>query len=241
MAIISEEPMTFENGDDRHREFPSIDSLHTFKSGAQSSEHLPAFHLVPVLHVLERLTPRFAIGAAKYGVDAWRKGLEDREWLLDRANHGLRHYLMMLDKLKKGEATDEGDDDLAGAMWALAVIAESEWQHGPLDTDDSRHPATTAEVERVTKMEIRARERVARAALEKPIEVAPAPSRPRLTCCMHCGGKAEEHLSGPHDAEVDGKRGLYYGRWIPDAGPDAKFHIYEQPDGNYTGLRGVFD
>lgn len=239
MSILSSEPPdhTSPAGDDRYREFAPIESLHTFESGAQSSGKLPPFHLVPIRAVLDRLAPRFGIGAEKYGVGAWRKGLKDREWLLDRANHGLEHYLRMIEKLVRGEATDEGDDDLAGALWALTVIAESEWRHGPIEAteyrDDSRDPATAEEVAYVSKMEIRARERMARAALTKPIEVAPAPPRARLTCCMHCGLKAEEHLVS---------RGLVpSGTTFGHVALDGEWHEYEQPDGNYTGLRGVFD
>ena len=100
--------------------------LHVSKSGAKSSVKLPRYWLVPLLPLLNRLTPRFEVGADRYGQDNWRSGLADREWLLDRVAHAQKHLANVQDKMRRGVRTDETDDDLAAVAWFCTVMMEAE-------------------------------------------------------------------------------------------------------------------
>lgn len=102
--------------------------VHTFASGAQSSGRKPAYHLVPLIPLLDRVARRFEVGVSKYGLDSWRKGIGDQEWLLDRANHALAHLSDVLTQLKNGEPSSESRDGdaLAAVGWFCFVLAESE-------------------------------------------------------------------------------------------------------------------
>lgn len=105
---------------------PDTVTAYTSKSGAKSSEKMPAYLLIPWRPISERVARRFELGESKYGRDNWRKGLDDRAWIEDRANHAMEHLMKVLDKIRRGVRTDEGDDDLAGVAWAMFVIAEHE-------------------------------------------------------------------------------------------------------------------
>ena len=108
---------------------PGVEATWAAPSGAKSSAKLPAYQLVPVLTILDRLAPRFQEGATKYGEGNWRIGLDDPVWIMDRCNHGLRHYIRAVEKLRarlKGQPVDDTDDDLAAALWALTIMAEVE-------------------------------------------------------------------------------------------------------------------
>lgn len=94
----------------------------TFTSGAQSSGKLPPYHLIPFTDgVLDRLANRYQLGIDKgYALDNWRKGLEDDAYVADRLNHGVNHLMRAIAKITRGDYTIGDDDDLAGAMWAIA-------------------------------------------------------------------------------------------------------------------------
>lgn len=94
----------------------------TFTSGAQSSGKLPPYHLIPFMDgVLDRLANRYQLGLDKgYPLDNWRKGLTDDAYVADRLNHGVNHLMRAIAKITRGDYTIGDDDDLAGAMWAIA-------------------------------------------------------------------------------------------------------------------------
>jgi protein-arginine kinase activator protein McsA len=95
---------------------------HTFKSGATSSEKLPSYHLLPFEDFAPRLAARYQLGLDKgYGLDNWRTGLTDDEFVVDRLNHGIQHMHRAAEKISRGDYSLEGDDDLAGAMWACVT------------------------------------------------------------------------------------------------------------------------
>lgn len=112
--------------------------LQTFASGAKSSEHLLRYDLIPWHIFAERLAKRYTDGAVKYGEFNWQKGLTERMYMLDRANHALRHLhraveLMRAQTMPVPEdiagptdntfmAVHMKDDDLAAAMWGIILL-----------------------------------------------------------------------------------------------------------------------
>lgn len=92
-------------------------------SGARSSEHQPRFDLIPA-NGLRRLARRFELGAVKHGEDNWRKGLGDRDWLLERINHAHNHLHRLAASIK-GPIFDVTDDDAAAVAWCGVVLCES--------------------------------------------------------------------------------------------------------------------
>lgn len=92
-----------------------------FPSRALSSPCLP-YHLVPRV-LFDEVARRFELGAKKYGVGAWRKGLNDPEFLSERASHALAHLLAYLQG--GGDPADTPMDNLAAVGWAVAVLMEA--------------------------------------------------------------------------------------------------------------------
>lgn len=93
-----------------------------FPSGATSSGDVPRFDLVPRSFV-ERVARRFGLGAGKYGDFQYRKGLRDREYILDRLNHLQMH----VQRYVAPQTVDEAmDDNLAAIGWAAAFLCEVE-------------------------------------------------------------------------------------------------------------------
>lgn len=94
----------------------TADDRHTFSSGAKSSGTKPRYDLIPTW-ALQRIARRFELGAAKYGVDNWKKGLGDREFILDRINHAIDHLLIIRDRIRSGGIQiPTGDDDAAAVV-----------------------------------------------------------------------------------------------------------------------------
>jgi hypothetical protein len=98
------------------------EQLTTFASGAQSSGDVARFDLVP-RGFLERVARRFGLGAKKYGDQAYRAGLADRAFILERLNHAQQH-LQALMAPKNAEEWD--DDNLAALGWFCAFMTEVE-------------------------------------------------------------------------------------------------------------------
>lgn len=98
------------------------DGKKTFTSGAQSSGDVARFDLVPRTF-LERVARRFGVGAEKYGDMRYRKGLRDREFILERLNHLQQHVQAYLAPQAVTEAVD---DNLAAIGWAAAFLCEVE-------------------------------------------------------------------------------------------------------------------
>jgi hypothetical protein len=100
--------------------------LHEFASGAKSSEHLPTLHLIPWHVFQERLAARYALGAEKYGVGNWEKGLTDRAFILDRANHTIVHLHEYVENIRDGITSS--DDHLAAVIWGAICLMAAEEQ-----------------------------------------------------------------------------------------------------------------
>jgi hypothetical protein len=74
-----------------------------------------------------RLGMVFREGEAKYGRDNWRKGVGNKTYQLERANHALKHLKIYIHWLQFGEHLGEpGEDDLAKVGWFCATQAEIE-------------------------------------------------------------------------------------------------------------------
>lgn len=93
-----------------------------FESGAIRSSKLPRYDLIP-REVLNCLADRLKLGAAKYGEQNWKKGIDDAEFLKDTLNHMQGHLSNVM-------AADFSEDDeygniggiLFGCMVRLAAL-----------------------------------------------------------------------------------------------------------------------
>jgi hypothetical protein len=97
---------------------------HTFGSGASSSGQYPPFNLIPIIFLL-RTAIRFGLGAKKHGKYNWKKGLKDKDFILDRLNHALVHTKKAIDLIEAGKPFD--DDDLGGVAVNIAMAMEFQW------------------------------------------------------------------------------------------------------------------
>ena len=98
-----------------------------FKSGAASSGDLPPF---------ECLTETFLLRAAKrmrlgihYGKHNWKKGAEDKQFILDRLNHAMLHLVRAQAAIDSDEQTD--DDNLAAVVVNCMFAMEYELYANP--------------------------------------------------------------------------------------------------------------
>lgn len=75
--------------------------------GKVSSSKVPAIHLIPT-DALIGLADRFAVGTARKGDKAWNATtsnhdvLENREFLIERVSHIIRHALLLRDQIVAG-------------------------------------------------------------------------------------------------------------------------------------------
>lgn len=99
----------------------SVEQTHVFSSGAKSSGKLPRYDMIPWSVFADRLAARYELGLKKYSEDNWRTGLSEREYVLDRANHALKHLHLAVEAIRTGKRLDE-DDDLAAAMWGVVFL-----------------------------------------------------------------------------------------------------------------------
>lgn len=83
------------------------------KSGASSSK-VPRMDLIPY-SALVRLANRFALGLEKHGKNNYRKGLSDKDYVIERLGHVINHAYRLIEKLE-GRLVDE-DDDAAAIAW----------------------------------------------------------------------------------------------------------------------------
>jgi dATP/dGTP diphosphohydrolase len=90
-------------------------------SGATSSALKPEYRLVPFA-TIRRIGQRLTDGARKHGEGNWEKALDDRTFMMDRANHLIEHAYKAIAKLSKGVFTDDDDDDLGGIGANLAFL-----------------------------------------------------------------------------------------------------------------------
>lgn len=108
------------------------DDRHIFPSGAMSSGQKPRYDLIP-LWALKRIAARFQLGARKYGVDNWQKGLQDRDFILDRINHAIEHLYILRDHVQGGAIASPSDDDAAAVV--LNAIFVMGWQQRNTTTE----------------------------------------------------------------------------------------------------------
>src|SRR5215472_4835958 len=94
----------------------------THSCGAKSSA-VPRLDLIPYRAQVAHAA-RWHKGAERYGMDNWRNGLTDREYVLERAAHVLNHVHVLIEKIK-GLRPDDGDDDTGAIMWGGAFLCEA--------------------------------------------------------------------------------------------------------------------
>lgn len=99
------------------------DEKHIFESGASSSEHVPDFGMIPLV-LLTRTAKRLQLGEVKHGRWNYRKGLEDKAFLMDRLNHAFLHLKRLYDSIEFDIKTM--DDDAAAIVVNIAIIMESQ-------------------------------------------------------------------------------------------------------------------
>ena len=99
------------------------DDRHTFTSGAMSSGKKPPYHLIPD-YALRRIAGRFRLGAEKYGVDNWKLGARDPEFILDRINHGIEHLYQLAREVQSGKPSPSTDDDAAAVVLNAIFVME---------------------------------------------------------------------------------------------------------------------
>lgn len=86
--------------------------IQEFLSGAKSSGHKPPYEcLTPTL--LRRAALRMQLGM-HYGKHNWKKGVRDKNFILDRLNHAMEHLMNAMQQIDN--ATEMGDDDLAAVV-----------------------------------------------------------------------------------------------------------------------------
>lgn len=97
------------------------DDRHVFSSGATSSGRKPNYLGMMPLHAYHRFAIHRGYGDEKHGEDNYMKGCRDRQFILDRINHGIEHLLKLAEQVKAGRATtvhQRGEDDAAAVMCA---------------------------------------------------------------------------------------------------------------------------
>jgi len=124
----------------------NVESMIHFETGAKRSSKMPRYDLIPKV-ALDRLAQRFTGkldennkpdgGALKYGEGNWEKGLPTS----DVINHTMNHLTNYMNKFRvalsdpntnmeyvRSRMVTESiiDDDLAAAMWGLAVLIYQE-------------------------------------------------------------------------------------------------------------------
>lgn len=96
----------------------------TFKSGATSSGQVPGYDMLPELF-LTRVAKRFDLGKEKHGKFNYRKGLQDKEFIIDRLNHAFLHLKRAIDLIENN--TPFEDDNLAAVAVNVAMAMEFEY------------------------------------------------------------------------------------------------------------------
>lgn len=117
---------------------------HVFLSGAKSSGRLPRFDLIPWDVFAERLARRYELGLQKYSEDNYRKGINDRAFVLDRCNHMLAHAHKAVESFRTmGTALEResDDDDLAAVIWGAIFLMLVQEQGGGWYVPDEQEQA----------------------------------------------------------------------------------------------------
>lgn len=85
------------------------DKKRNFKSGASTSGNAPPYECL-TLTFLRRCALRMKLGM-HYGKHNWKKGIEDKQFILDRLNHAMEHLVLAMAKIDSDSPV--GDNDLA--------------------------------------------------------------------------------------------------------------------------------
>ncbi len=101
-----------------------VKKLQKFKSGATSSDLVCGYDQLP-LNFLTRTAKRFDLGKEKHGKFNYRKGLKDKEFIIDRLNHAFLHLKKAIDEIENGEVYT---DDNLGAV-SVNIAMAMEYQH----------------------------------------------------------------------------------------------------------------
>lgn len=101
-----------------------------FKSGASTSGTLPPYECL-TLTFLRRCAFRMKLGM-HYGKHNWKKGIEDKEFILERLNHAMEHLVLAMRQIDDNSPLT--DDDLAAV--AVNVMFAMEYQQNKIDKLD---------------------------------------------------------------------------------------------------------
>jgi hypothetical protein len=106
--------------------------LHVSESGATSS-HVPLrFDLIP-RSLIDRAAERYTAGALKHGERGYQRGLDDRDFILNRINHIYEHLNKLFHpdyRMADGPEDEEGigirsiKDNLGAVIWGLGFLCE---------------------------------------------------------------------------------------------------------------------
>lgn len=107
--------------------------LQKFKSEAFSSGNHPPYHLIP-LSLFIRTARRFEKGLKKYPRHNWKKGLKDKEYILDRLNHALEHLILAMESIENSEI--ELDDNLGAVTCNVSMAMEYQLVNGLIKKEE---------------------------------------------------------------------------------------------------------
>jgi hypothetical protein len=95
------------------------------KSGAKSSL-APRFDLLP-RRALERVAARYEKGLPRYGRNNWRKGLTDKDYIVERIAHVIGHCYKLIEKLESPVVLKHlnADDDAGAIGWGGLFVCEA--------------------------------------------------------------------------------------------------------------------
>lgn len=139
MSSIDNEQCSLQFGHKSDHHFPmqgkekvTIHSVETIFAGGASSSACSSFRLIPFIAIKE-LADRCQLGLDRKGDKAWNatnpnadKILDDTAWVINRAEHAIKHAYLAIGKLS-GIIPDDGDNDAAAIMWAgMLLIAAAD-------------------------------------------------------------------------------------------------------------------
>ena len=94
----------------------------THSSGATTSGDYPPFHYLP-LSLLRRTARQMGLGAERHSPYNYEKGLDDKDYILERLGHAFEHLQKAMDYISRGEYIAK-EDHLAGVVCNVAFAME---------------------------------------------------------------------------------------------------------------------
>jgi hypothetical protein len=101
------------------------DQIKHFESGASSSGDLPPYECLTPLF-LHRTANRMKLGL-RYGKHNWKKGIRDKQFILDRLNHAFVHLIKAMEEIDRDHIPS--DDNLAAVAVNCMFAMEYEDAH----------------------------------------------------------------------------------------------------------------